>query len=208
MLKSSVRAICAGIAISIGGIAYLASGNPWTFPIGLFMVCFFKFDLFTGKISYIEKVKEIPGLLWMWALNILVAYGVGVLVHYMRPDLVETAYNMVLNKSNEGLWVIPRAILCNIMIFVAVHSWKQAPSPKNVVGLIFATAIFVICGFEHCIANAFYIGCALAPIGMTKFLLLNSLGNAIGGIAAYQATQFIKEPYNPHTISLDDIYQP
>ena len=84
-------------------------------------------------------------------------------------------------------------IYVNIMIFIAVHAWKNLPSPNNIIGLIFATAIFVICGFEHCIANFFYCGCAFNPtIGVSRFLILNTLGNAIGGVGAYRLMNYIK----------------
>ena len=192
MIKLIVSSFCAGIAISISCIAFLASGNPWTFPIGLFIICFFGFHLFTGKVSYANSKNDIINLVIMWTVNMTTAALMGILVHYMRPDFTEITLTMVTNKIAEGWFIIPRAILCNIMIFVAVHAWKNLPSPNNAIGLIFATAIFVICGFEHCVANSFYIGCALtANLKTIQFIFLNTISNAIGGLAAYRVTQFI-----------------
>ena len=123
----------------------------------------------------------------MLLFNLLTATLTGVLIHFMRPDLVETAEKMTAIKSSYGLWMIPRAILCNIMIFIAVEFWKNATHwIVKFFGLIFATAIFILCGFEHCIANAFYFGVALSNKAMGIPLLLNIFGNTIGGIAAYR----------------------
>ena len=98
---------------------------------------------------------------------------------------------MATTKLSEGLELVPLAILCNIMIYVAVEiirrsatNWRSA---HVVVGVIFATTVFVVCGFEHCIANAFYFGVAgVFSLGMIKFLIVNAFFNAIGGIMAHR----------------------
>ncbi len=188
-----MRAAAAGVAISIGGIAFLATGNAWFFTIGLLMVCYFGFNLYTGKIPYAKSYKEIPKLFLMLVINILAASLFGVIIHYVRPDLVETAEKIANIKSNYPWWgMLIRAFMCNVMIFVAVEFWKTAQHYiVKFFGLIFATAIFILCGFEHCIANAFYFGVALSNHAMGLPLLLNVLGNTIGGLAAYNLVKFV-----------------
>ena len=46
-----LNSILAGIAIAIGGTAYLITGYAWLFPIGLFIVCFYNLDLFMNKLN-------------------------------------------------------------------------------------------------------------------------------------------------------------
>ena len=189
--KLTLSSFAAGFSIGIAGLAYLKAGSAWVFPIGLIMVCFFSLHLYTGRICY-AKLKDAPNLILMLFMNILGAGCLGILTHYVYPDLAQKAIELTATKLTEGAWLFPRAILCNIMIFVAVHAWKNLPSPNNLICLIFATAIFVIGGFEHCVANAFYFGCAFVPsIGILWYLLINILGNTIGGIAAYKITQYI-----------------
>lgn len=186
MKQLIVNSFAAGIAISISCIAFLATGNAWTFPIGLFIICFLELYLFTGRVPFATlQLSQIYTLIIMLIINLLAASLMGILTHYMYPNLATKSIEIVNNKLNEGWYVIPRAILCNIMIFVAVYSWKKLPSPNNIIGLIFATAIFVFCGFEHCVANAFYFGCAMQLQGAFWFITLNTIGNAIGGILAY-----------------------
>ena len=183
MKKLIVGSLAAGGCIAIGGVVYLATGSAWTFPIGLLMVCYFGFSLFTGKVPY-ATTDDVSALIVMWFFNMVAAFGVGVLFHFMRPDLAETAKTMVVAKIAAGLWVVPKAALCNVMIFTAVEFWKHDSDVIRIVGLIFCTAVFVMCGFEHCVANAFYFGCALSFGGCVTFLLMNTVWNAVGGLAA------------------------
>ena len=59
----------------------------------------------------------------------------------------------------NGLFTI-LAILCNALIFVAVHGLNnfKADFMKALV-LFFGVGVFVLCGFEHCVANMFYFTC-------------------------------------------------
>lgn len=187
-MKLILASISAGISISIGCIAFLSSGLPWTFPIGLFIVCSFNLMLFTGKICYAES-DDIGNMLVCLLFNVLASLGMGFLIRYSKPVLIPRAVEMVNAKLNEGLALIPLAILCNVLIFVAVESYKREDlSPViRLFGLYFATAIFVTCGFEHCVANAFYIGLA-GNIGWKSisYLAVNAIFNAVGGITAHR----------------------
>ena len=191
MKKLTISAFAAGVSIGIAGIAYLKTGSAWVFPIGLFMVCFFGLHLYTGRVCY-AKLTDAPDLLWMLIMNFIGAGLLGILCHFVYPELAQKAVELTAAKINQDMWVFPRAILCNVMIFVAVHSWKNLPSPNNIIGLIFATAIFVMCGFEHCVANAFYFGCAFNHnIEMLWYLPACTLGNTIGGLAAHKTAQCV-----------------
>ncbi len=189
--KLTLSSFAAGVSIGIAGIAYLKTGSAWVFPIGLFMVCFFGLHLYTGRVCY-AKLIDAPDLLWMIIMNFIGAGLLGILCHFVYPELAQKAVELTAAKINQDMWVFPRAILCNVMIFVAVHSWKYLPSPNNIIGLIFATAIFVMCGFEHCVANAFYFGCAFNHnIEMLWYLPACALGNTIGGLAAHKVIKCV-----------------
>ena len=189
-----VGSICAGIAISIGCMAYLISSSAWTFPIGLFIVCSFGLNLFTGKVCF-SKLKDIPSLIVCLVFNIITAFGMGYLIGFCRPSLVFDAGNLVVIKYTRGfVWLIPYAILCNALIYVAVESYRSEilSMVARLFGLYFATAIFVICGFEHCVANAFYFGLARdLSVKSVSFLGLNALFNAVGGVISYRTVMFI-----------------
>ena len=83
IIKLIVSSALAGIAISIGGIAFLVSGQAWMFPIGLFMVCLFELDLFTGKVSTVERLSSVPNLIIMVVANMAAAMMTGEVMRYV-----------------------------------------------------------------------------------------------------------------------------
>ena len=191
IIKLIVSSALAGIAISIGGIAFLISGQAWMFPIGLFMVCLFELDLFTGKVSTVDRLSRVPNLIIMVATNMLAAMMTGEVMRYAKPTIIDMAVKICEKKMCEGFALIPLAILCNVMIYTAVYSYNNKRSAVRMFGLYFATMIFVLCGFEHCVANAFYFALAgMVDGSAVAYLVKNAVFNAVGGILAYRLTSF------------------
>lgn len=182
-----IRSLLAGFMIGVGGLAYIVTGNPFVFPIGLLIVCLYDLRLFTGKICY--RLYSPLAFLAMYVLNAIGAGAFGGLARLARPDLVDKVVALCNNKLSEStLRLAILSILCNVMIFLAVDLYTMHRREINsvmgimsIVVLIFSTSIFVMCGFEHCIANIFYF--AYAEVTPTiKFLAVNVIFNAIGGI--------------------------
>ena len=191
IIKLIISSALAGIAISIGGIAFLVSGQAWMFPVGLFMVCLFELDLFTGKVSTVDKLSRVPDLIIMVVTNMLVAMVTGEVMRYAKPTIIDVAVKICEKKMSEGFALIPLAILCNVMIYTAVYSYNNKRSAVRMFGLYFATMIFVLCGFEHCVANAFYFALAgMVDGSVIAYLVKNAVFNAVGGILAYRLTSF------------------
>lgn len=195
-IRYIVSSICAGIAISVGCIAYLTSGSAWAFPIGLFIVCAFGLNLFTGSVCF-AKLKDIPDLLICLVFNIVGALGTGFIIGFCKPALVGNAKDIITIMFTEGYFGLAAlAMLCNMLIFVAVglyHS-ENLLSVVRLFGLYFATVIFVVCGFQHCITNAFYFGLARnISIQSITYLIINIIFNAVGGILAYRLIAFIQK---------------
>ena len=189
--KRIMSAILAGIAVSIGGIAYLQTGYAWLFPIGLYIVCFYNLDLFTGRICYYRSANSFGKYPLIWFFNTVSAYITGMVIAQAKPAIVEKARFLAQAKMANFWMLIPLAMLCNLCIFVAVDTWKRTYG--NPVGLLFATTIFVACGFEHCIANAFYFGLAgEESLKAVVFLLINTVWNGIGGILACRLLTMMK----------------
>ena len=77
-------------------------------------------------------------------------------------------------------------VLCNIFIFIGVDEYKNN---EHICGkylaIILAVMGFILIGSEHCVADMFYYNMA----GSYSFdiflrLLVITIGNAVGGIAA------------------------
>jgi formate/nitrite transporter FocA (FNT family) len=79
-VKTFIFGILAGISISIGGTVFLSLDNKVLgavfFTVGLFTVCTFGFDLFTGKVCYVFD-RDLPyalSVIVMWAGNFVGAW--------------------------------------------------------------------------------------------------------------------------------------
>ena len=97
-----------------------------------------------------------------------------------------------------------RGVLCNFLVCLAV--WMAAASKRaegKVIALFFPILLFVLCGYEHCIANLYYLPAgafAAAEYGMETTLTLAgclenlaavTLGNLVGGAALGVGYRFV-----------------
>ncbi len=122
---------------------------------------------------------------------VLIVYGTGLLGLNGDPTLSgETSVALATEKMNlTFLEAITRGILCNLLVAGAV--WMQT-SAKDVAGkvltIFFPIVTFIISGFEHVVANMFYIPMGMilgANISIPSLLIDNilpvAIGNAISG---------------------------
>lgn len=201
-IKIFVSAILGGACIGFGGIAYLSQDNKVMgalfFTVGLFTICTFGFHLFTGKVCYVfqrDKVYLccIPVI---WIGN-LVGTGIAALgVRLTRLDfLTENAAAICQTKlSDDLLSIFLLSILCNIFIYIGVEGYNSNPHEAGkYLSLFFGVMVFVLCGFEHCVANMFYFWTAgLWSPRAVGYLLLMTLGNAVGGIIFPSVRDYLK----------------
>ena len=175
----------AGICISIGCIANICCDNRYVgailFSFGLLAVCTFGYDLFTGKVCYLDNWTDLAlillGNFLGSVLTAVVFYGC---FADKYQEKIATIYETKLNESVVSIFLL--GILCNIMIYFAVEGFKN----KQILLLIGGVSIFVLCGFEHCVANAFYItygGLVVRffPVKTIVFFAPNIFGNIVGG---------------------------
>ena len=191
-IKDFLLAVLAGLSISIGCVAFLASGNKIVgalfFVIGLFMVCNFNFNLFTGKVCYTLDNKPIylGKLAIIWVGNFAGAALAALAVGATRlENLMATAQTIVETKMNDSLLsLFLLGIMCNILIYLAVHGYKTFDNPlAKTLALVFGVSVFVLCGFEHCVADMFYFAFAGAwNWSMVGRLCMITLGNIVGGL--------------------------
>lgn len=187
--KLLIKAMMAGMMIAMGaagssvaahgvdnvGLARLTAGV--VFPVGLMMVILMGAELFTGdclmvmgtlsgKHSVLQLVKVLvivyagnfigAGLL-AWAIS-----GCGQL-GYSGGLLGAYTIKVALGKAtiNFGTAVVS-GILCNILVCAAVI---MALCAKDISGKVlvsfFVIMLFVTGGYEHCVANMYYITAGL-----------------------------------------------
>lgn len=198
-IASFLYSILAGVSISIGGIVFLSLDNKVTgaifFSLGLFTVCTFGFNLFTGKVGYIfeNKPSYLLFLLQVWVGNLLGSLITGNLIRLTRiSSISEKAKVLCDTKLNDSLLsIFILAVFCNILMFIAVDGFKTNQHEiGKYIGIFMGVIVFILCGFEHCVANMFYFSVANVWSGKTiLYLLVMTLGNACGGVLIPLARQ-------------------
>lgn len=199
----------AAVSIPLASVAKLAGAV--IFPVGLMMVLVAGSELFTGNnllvIPVLQKKAKISAMLRSWLFVYLgnfiggllmaaaVTYG-HVLAMFdggLAKAVVDTAVSKVSIPFSDALI---KGILCNFLVCIAVWvSFAAGDLAGKIAGLMLPVVLFVLCGFEHCVANMYFIPAGIfaageygisAP-GLTwgSFFLHNllpvTLGNLIGG---------------------------
>ena len=192
-LSCFLSSMMAGLAVGMGGLAFLSVENKVVgaslFTIGLFTICSFGLDLFTGRVCYApfnDKGYALR-LPLIWLGNLLGSGIPALLAAYSRigPGLAEKAQALCRIKTEDSLLsLFLLAVLCNMLIYVAVEGYKSIDKPLGkYLALYLGVVVFIVCGTEHCVADMFYFWMAGAWSGRAVVaLLVMSLGNALGGI--------------------------
>jgi len=192
-LKTLLKAVLAGICIGLGGTVFLSLDNKVLgslfFTIGLFVICTQSFNLFTGKVCYAleNKLSYILDLLIIWIGNFIGTFLTAKVLLLTRIGLsiqekAITLTNIKLNDSLLSIFIL--AVFCNICIYIAVDGYKNNPHELGkYLALFFGVMVFILCGFEHVVANMFYYSLnEVFTIDMFVSLLVMTLGNACGGL--------------------------
>ena len=191
--KLFLSAFLAGLCITFGGAVYLLAESKilgaFLFTIGLFAICTMGFHLYTGKVCYLldNKVSYLLDIIIIWLGNLagtFVGAKLQLLTRY-GASLTKSAATICQTKLSDNLLsIFVLAMLCNAMIYFSVDEFK---TNKHELGeylaLFFGVVVFILCGFEHCIANMYYFTLASAwSLRTLGYLLVMTVGNAIGGI--------------------------
>lgn len=172
MIKVLRSSVLAGIAIGLAGFGFLASGiqsevygslfGAVLFCFGLLTVVGYKLRLYTGTAGFINKGEV--GLLAMVLLgNILGCLCSSLLARVSPMDIQGAAQKILELRLRTGaLRCGLLGIGCGVMMTTAVRFARD----KFYLPLLFAVPLFIVCGFTHCVADAFYYCCV--PVSFLK----------------------------------------
>lgn len=204
IIKFFIKSILAGIMIGIGGTVYLSLDNKIIgacfFAIGLFIIVTRGLNLYTGKIGYIfdEKPNYLIEVFVTVVGNFIGTFLVGFALKYTRnyAALNEKAAGLCQAKLNDNLLsIFILSVFCGILMFLAVNGYKiNKDSFGKYASVFLGVIVFILCGFEHSIANMFYFSAAYAW-GAKAFLymLIMLFGNGIGGVIFPLCEKIIKK---------------
>ena len=178
-------AIMAGICIGIAGFGYLAVGGivgAVTFAFGLLAVVHYRLKLYTGTAGFFAK-GELLQLCTILAMNIVGCLLVALMARMSPMPLQDAAQHILEGRLNAG--IVQSGVLaigCGFIMTTAVKWGREG----KFLPLLFGVPLFNICGFPHCVADAFYYLCVpveylTANAGQVLLLYASIvLGNFIG----------------------------
>lgn len=203
VLKNLLSAVLAGVMISFGGAVFLAAENKIVgallFSLGLTVILLNSFLLFTGKTAYIfeNKPSYILLLCLIWAGNLIGCMGMGALVSFAKPAYADTAAALCEAKLLQTpLQTLVLGALCGILVYLAVDFFRADDDKKafNKYLMVFTCVpAFIICGFEHSVADMFYFaasGMLYSGKGIL-YVLLVTAGNLIGAVLFHLLRKFV-----------------
>lgn len=187
------------------GLLRLAGGL--TFSLGLVLVVVGGAELFTGNnliamawaSGRVTTQQIMRNWGWVYLGNLAGAVGTAALVwlagiqNMGDGSVGETMIQIARSKiSLDPVSTIARGVLCNVLVCLAVWLCMGARSVTDkILAIVFPITGFVACGFEHSVANMYFlpIGVALAAgtsaplsaVDASSNLALVTIGNIFGG---------------------------
>lgn len=176
-----------GIARTIGGVV---------FPIGLMLIVLVGGELFTGNCLMITGVLDKRYRVLAMVKNLVIVFLSNLIGAVLIALLIANSGQFGFSENALGAYVIRTAvtkanlpfgtafisgILCNILVCAAVFMSAGAKDAAGKVwSIFFPIFVFVICGFEHCVANMYYISAGI--------LAANNSGYAAKAVELYGYT--------------------
>lgn len=194
-LTTLKKSIIGGFLIGFGGTVYLNMDNKivasFLFGLGLFTIINFELNLYTGKIGYLSKEN------WKEVFLTLIGNFIGtnffaflVLQTRLAEKLKDAAAPAVALKLSDNLLsTFILGIFCGILMYIAVGTFKKLPNILGTLAVFLCVAVFILAGFEHCVANMFFFALSSSPADYLLPLLVTIAGNSLGGIAFYRLTK-------------------
>ena len=171
------HSLLSGILVGVGVVINIKSTNQFIgsmlFSIALLTIIECGLSLYTGKIGFYDKtvLKELIVILIGNLLGVIIP----ILVLFTQNDIYIKLYDISTVKFNSGYSeLFLRSFMCGILMFVAVYC-------KKIVITIFCIMVFILSGYEHCIANFPYLCINFNMQNFIKFFCMIA-GNSIGSI--------------------------
>jgi formate/nitrite transporter len=199
--------ITTGVAGQSPAFGFVRLAGGITFSLGLILVVVGGAELFTGNnliamawaSGHVTTQQLIRNWGWVYLGNLVGAIGTAFLVWLADVQTLsdgavgETMVQIARGKiALDPVSAVARGILCNVLVCLTVWLCMGARSVTDkILAILFPISAFVACGFEHSVANMFFlpIGIAVAagisaPIsfsGAVANLVLVTIGNIVGG---------------------------
>lgn len=175
------KGILAGICVSMGCVIFLSVGGvagAALFSVGLLAIMWHGLLLYTGKSGDVQSWNDFGLLMLTLLLNIA---GCALFACVIEPGdaLREAAEAIVTRRADSGIIKgLANGIACGLIMTLAVQSARK----QHYWPLLIGIPAFIVAGFTHCVADAFYYSAgwqAITPASAFTYLL-TVIGNFIG----------------------------
>lgn len=179
-LSTSVSGILSGGLFSIGLFAIIVMGvDLFTGNCLSYMMMFYNNEVYT-RTAIVSKIFKMLSI--NWAGNLIGISFISILAIFLGFH-TETCVQLAnLKFSKSIIELIISGVLCNLLVctgvLLALHSDTII---GKFISVFLPVVIFVACGFEHSIADMFFIPFASDPNQAWLSLIFITLGNYIGG---------------------------
>lgn len=234
---SLLLAVIAGGSIGLGALYYtvvisdaelsFATARVMgglTFSLGLVIVLIGGAELFTGNnlivmawaSGYVSTKKMLRNWVIVYFGNLIGAVGLVILVFF--------SHHLDMNGGRVGLSILNTAtakiqpdfitlfvkgVLCNLLVCLAVWlAYAGRSVTDKIVAAVFPVSAFIAAGFEHCVANMYFLplawlmkqtgnvpsgfdASAITMTGIVYNLVPVTLGNIVGGAGLVGAMYWI-----------------
>ncbi len=187
-MRVLIKSFLAGMLVSMGCVVFLMAPDKiigsFLFSFALFAIVNLKLDLYTGKIGYLVlncNWKYVRDLGLTLIGNFIGSFFTAFMIRQTRLDIMEivtTVTQVKLNDSYISLFIL--AIFCGMLMFLGVELFRSIESyVGKALSIVFVVMVFILSGFEHCIADMFYFNLAGNLNLITLCVII--LGNTVGG---------------------------
>lgn len=243
--QQAILGMLAGAFIAIGGAVSAVVSHSITnvglskfaggavFPVGLILVVICGAELFTGNclmtVPLAGKEIKFGPMIKNWVIVYIFNFVGSVLIAFLvfkagvfgmnSGKLGGTVIKVASTKAALPFWTaFCSGILCNFLVCLAVWGAFAAKDIVSKVVIIwFPIMAFVTCGFEHCVANMYYLTAGMfaksnpsfvAASGLSQDKIINgmgivhnlipvTLGNIVGGVVLVGISYFMVYKHKP-----------
>lgn len=174
------KSITASLLITIVSYCNLLCENRYVgafiFAFGLIVICKYNLNLFTGQAGYVT-IEQIPNFLITIITNLFYTMFFSALLSFNESACLKAREIWITKSSLDVNALIFSSFFCGALIYIGVDYYKKHSS---IVGLLFSIPIFVLCGFDHAVADTAYFTLAfskcyvvdLSPTDLIRFLII------------------------------------
>ncbi len=181
-MKKVVRhSVVSGFLVGLGVIINTVSENRYVgamlFSLALLVIIECGLQLYTGKIGFVRTVPA-KNLAVMLVGNLAGSAVPVLMVATQRPEVMEMMRAAAEKKfANTFLSLFFYAFLCGSLMLIAVYC-------RQMLITVFCIMVFILSGYEHCIADFPYLLLDFSLINGLKYLVIIA-GNSAGSIVLH-----------------------